>query len=559
MKPFDPALLRDVPETRRPVALLGMLGVLSGGATVGSAFALTWLVVALVDGMPVTRPAVLLTVVLAARAVLVWLTERVAAWAGSRTTAALRERVLARWLRTDGDHRPEPARALTLAVQGVSSVEPYVARYLPTLVAAAVVPVLAVGTLVVVDWPSAVVVVLTLPLLPVFAALIGAKTQESTQRRWRALSSLSGHFLDVVRGLPTLVNYGLARRQAGTVASVSQRHRRTTMETLRLAFLSSAALELLATISVAIVAVTVGIRLAAGAMPLETGLVAILLAPEAYWPIRRVGAEFHAAADGVEALDALREELRGDAGEVDAREGEAVGLDHPVVRARGLGYRYPGTERRVLHEVDLDLHPGLTVVTGPSGVGKSTLLELVAGLRRPSEGRVEAPAAHLVSQRPFLVAGTVRENLRLGNHAADEQVWDALRRVGLDGLVTSLPSGLGTPIGDDGFGLSAGQRARLVLARALLCPQRVVLLDEPTAHLDAASAAMAHEAIRQLATERVVVAVTHRPELAALADAHVRLGRGGPEQVGETEDSGRSSGDHAATPPVARRPAGVTS
>ena len=170
-------------------------------------------------------------------------------------------------------------------------------------------PLLAIGTLAFVDWPSALIVAFTVPLLPVFAALIGRTTQESTQRRWRSLSALSGHFLDVMRGLPTLASYGRAEAQVDTIATVSRRHRLATMKTLRLAFMSSAALELLATISVALVAVTVGIRLANGSMPLYTAMLAILLAPEAYWPIRRVGTEFHSAADGAEALSDVMSEL----------------------------------------------------------------------------------------------------------------------------------------------------------------------------------------------------------------------------------------------------------
>ena len=227
-----------------------------------------------------------------------------AAWAGVAVSTALRSALLRRWGELDEGSRPEP-RAVSLATGGASAVEPYAAKFLPTLVTAAVVPVLAIGTLLIVDWPSALVVILTLPLLPVFAALIGKATAESTERRWSALAALSGHFLDVVRGLPTLVGYGRADRQVETVRGVSERHRLATMETLRIAFLSSAALELLATISVAIVAVTVGLRLSHGSMELGPALVAILLAPEACWPVRRVGAEYHSAADGAVALDEI--------------------------------------------------------------------------------------------------------------------------------------------------------------------------------------------------------------------------------------------------------------
>ena len=386
-------------------------------------------------------------------------------------------------------------------------------------------PVLALATLFWVDWVSGLIVLLTLPLLPFFAALIGRATQAETEKRWSALASLSGHFLDVMRGLPTLVGYGRAERQVEVIGEVSQQHRVATMSTLRIAFMSSAALELLASISVAIVAVTVGLRLTHGSMTLQAGLLAILLAPEAYWPIRRVGAEFHAAADGAEAIDGILAEL--DAAPLPTADGgEEVGvvLSH-------VAYTYPEATSPVLVGVHLDAGPGLTAVTGPSGVGKSTLLELAAGLRTPTAGTVRAGRAHLVTQRPFLPAGTLREALVLGNDADDQAVWDALRLVGLEGFVASLPLALATPLGDDGFGLSAGQRARIALARAILSTAPVLLVDEPTAHLDAEAADLVHLVLAELAERRTVVAVTHRPELVALADRHVVLTRDGAEVV----------------------------
>lgn len=523
MAPFDLRLLRLVPQTRRPVAALGALGVIGGLATLAGAFALTTLVVAVVRGEPILVPALVTLGVFGVRGLLAALSERVAAWAGAEVSTQLRDQLLATWLARPAEERPDPARALTLAAQGTASVEPYVAKYLPTLITAAVVPPLAILTLLVLDWPAALVVVLTLPLLPLFAALIGMSTAEDTQRRWRALSDLSGHFLDVMTGLPTLVGYGRGERQVGSVREVSQRHRRATMRTLRLAFMSSAALELLATISVAIVAVLVGLRLTYGSMDLWVGMLAILLAPEAYWPVRRVGAEFHSAADGAEAVQDILGELAPVAPADAAAQTQAKGAEPGEVVVAGLTYTYPGTTRRVLDGLSLRARSGLTAVTGTSGVGKTTLLEIVAGLRTPTAGSVSAPATHLVTQRPFFGAPTLRANLGLGNDADDTAMWAALREVGLEGFVAGLPQGLSTAVGDDGFGFSAGQRARLVLARALLSSSSVVLLDEPTAHLDASATTAVHEAVARIAETRTVVAVTHRPELVALADHHVHL------------------------------------
>jgi len=526
MRPFDPRLLRMAPAARRPVAILAAVGVAQGAATIGLAFAIAHLVVAVVHHDDLGLPALAVALLFVVRAALSWTAERVAAWAGVEVSVSLRETLLRSWLTRPADTRPPADRAVTLAAQGAATVEPYAARFLPSLVAGTVVPVLAVGALLAVDWLSALIVVVTLPLLPLFAALIGKATQDETDKRWKALAGLSGHFLDVMRGLPTLVSYGRGERQVDQISEVSQKHRVATMRTLRLAFLSSAALELLATISVAIVAVSVGLRLTNGSIGLETGMLAILLAPEAYWPIRRVGAEFHAAADGAEAIAAILTDLEGagdteNAGDTAARPAErrsALG-----VSVRALTYTYPGSTDPVLQDLDLEAGPGLTVVTGPSGIGKSTLLEILAGLRSPSSGTVEAGRAHLVTQRPFLAAGTIREALTVGAPADDDQLWDALRIVGLDGFVAGLPQALSTPIGDDGFGLSAGQRARLALARATLTTAPVVLLDEPTAHLDQWATDTVHDVIAGLAELHTVIAVTHRRELVALADQHVHL------------------------------------
>lgn len=314
--------------------------------------------------------------------------------------------------------------------------------------------------------------------------------------------------------------------------AVSERHRRATTATLRIAFLSSTALEVVATISVALVAVIAGVRLAAGDLDLHTGLLAILLAPEAYWPVRRVGAEFHAAADGALALDTVLGRLERPAGvTTPPRRPGALVLDD-------LTISYAGRPDPVLEHLCLTIPagPGLTVLTGPSGAGKTTLLEVVAGLREPTAGTVEGPAAHLVAQRPFLLPGTVRSNLLLGSGAAhrgldttsaptDDDLWAALRVVGLDTVVADR-EGLDTAVGDDGTGWSAGQRARLVLSRALLSTAPLLLLDEPTAHVDADTRDRLDDVVADLARTRCVVAVAHRAGLVDRADHRLVLADG---------------------------------
>lgn len=570
MRPFDPRVLALVPAARGPLAVLFALGVAAGLTAVAQAFAVAAVVVALVQPSPDRDLVACLwwaLLAFALRGVFAAATEVVAAHAGAVVSGGLRAALARVVLRRPADaSSPAPAhgadeegtasvagsadRVQLLLTSGAASVEPYVARYLPTLVAAAVLPPAVIIAMAWLDPITAIIPVLTLPLLPLFAALIGSTTADATATRWRTLAQLSGHFLDVMRGLPVLVGYGRATRQAGLVREVSERHRRATVATLRLAFLSSAALELLATISVAIVAVWVGIALAAGRMELWPALPLILLAPEAYWPIRRVGAEFHSAADGAQSLSDIAAELESPVGT--APERGAAG-PASVLRLDRLGYRYGPQLPWVLRDVDASLTRGLTVVTGPSGAGKTTLLELLAGLRTPSEGAIHAdvdtvdggrpagsspgsasgPAVHLVTQRPILVPGTIAENLTLGSpaRASDAQLIAALRSVGLDDLVAR---GLDTRLGDDGFGLSAGQRARLAIARAGLSDADVVLLDEPTAHLDPDAEAAVHAWLERLAADRIVVAVSHRRGLIERADAHLRVE---PRPVGVDSDS----------------------
>ncbi|RNI25466.1 thiol reductant ABC exporter subunit CydC [Flexivirga caeni] len=512
MKPFDPALVRSEPAVRRPLGALGVLGVVQGALAIAQAIVVAGLVVAVVDGHHLLGPVVAVLVVFVVRGVVSGAAERVAAWAGSCVSRVLRRRAVEGWLARPVDERPSETVMLSRSTLGAEAVEPYVARYLPALVAAAVVPALALVALALTDWVSALIVVLTVPLLPVFAALIGMHTKAETAARWDETDRLTGHFLDVMRGLPTLVNYQRAEHQVGVVRAVGEKLRRATVRTLRTAFLSSAALELLATISVAIVAVSVGLRLVHGEVSLHVGLIAILLAPEAYWPIRRVGQEFHAAADGAQAIAELRE--------------QATPFEHTPISgdllAAGVSYRYPGTDTMVVRDLDVARRTGLTVLVGESGAGKTTVLDLLAGLRAPTAGVVHDAGVHYAMQRPFLLPGTLADNLALGTQLPAGTRWlpEPLRR---------LPAGLETPIGDDGFGLSAGQRALLALTRARLSSAPVVLLDEPTAHLDPQMQELAESLILDLAAERAVVVATHSDSLIALAENVIRLDPVGPE------------------------------
>jgi ATP-binding cassette subfamily C protein CydCD len=533
MRPLDPALLSHLRPARGPLAVVVASGVVAGLATVGQAFALGTLVVAAVTP-PVGgwhASAWWLTGLVLLRTVAAYVGQRASAQAATEVSGALRERLLqaARHL----DDVP-PSRLAVLATRGVAAVQPYVTRYLPALVPATVLPVATLAAITWLDPLSGLVVALTLPLVPVFAVLVGLTTRDRARVQWRALEALSGHFLDVVRGLPTLVAHRRAEAQVATIRSVTHRYRRATVDTLKVAFASSSVLELVATLSVALVAVTVGLRLASGSIDFRVALTVLLLAPEAYWPLRRVGAEFHAAAEGTAAL-------------ADADELLGRGSAEPVAATRPGSTRLAAVALEIGYDAGapltapLDLvlpERGLVAILGPSGCGKSTLLATLRGELPALAGTVMVGGTPLgevspawwrgrvawAPQRPWLLADTIAANVRLGSPAAgDDEVWQALRAVGLEETVRAMPDGPATLLGEDGAGLSAGQRARVALARVVLSGRPVVLLDEPSAHLDTESEQVLLETIATLARTRLVIAVAHRPAVLAAADRIVDL------------------------------------
>lgn len=523
MKPLDPALRSHLTPAHGPLVLATTAAVLGGVLLIGQAFAVGALVVAVARGESVAGAALATVVVFTARAATGLVVDLATARAAGTVSTALRGRVLRASL---GDPRRTGELAVLLT-RGLAATEPWFTRYLPALVVAGAVPLLTVTTVAWLDPLSGLIVVLTVPLVPVFAALVGMATRDRAQQQWRLLQSLSGHFVDVVRGLPTLVAHRRASAQVDTIRSVTHRHRIASLATLRLAFASSVVLELLATLSVALVAVCVGLRLAAGSIDFPTALVVLLLAPEAYWPLRRVGAEFHAAAEGAAAFASADLALSPSAPSGAGHAAHEVGV---VLDDVTLGWG----GAPVVAGLSARWGIGLTAVVGPSGCGKSTLLAAVAGELTPSAGAIRVaghgdPAQWRASvawlpQRPWLTAGTIASNLRHGDPAAsDARLWRALERVDLAHVVLTLPGGLEAELGEDGAGLSAGERSRLALARVLVSDRPVVLLDEPTAHLDADTEAVLVRVIGELAQSRTVVVVAHRPALVDLADQVIRL------------------------------------
>ena len=369
-------------------------------------------------------------------------------------------------------------------------------------------------------------------------ALVGATTRDRMDRQLRTLERLGGHFLDVVAGLPTLKVFGRAKAQARAIRDVSERYRIAAMSTLRITFLSSLILELVATVSVALVAVAIGLRLLDGHLDLRTALFVLVLAPEAYLPLRQLGANYHASAEGMAAAERVFDVL----GRAPAPGGTRTDVPDPAVApvaVEGLRVTYPGRSAPALDGLSLIVEPGETVaVVGPSGCGKSTLIGVLLGLVAPDEGSVRIGGVDLaeldlaawrsrlawVPQRPHLFAASIADNVRLGRRdATPDEVAAALAAAGLEDAVGRLPDGPATMLGEDGHGLSAGERQRVALARAFLRDAPLLLLDEPTANLDGHTEDAVLDAVGRLARGRTVVVVSHRPALLSLADRVVSL------------------------------------
>jgi ATP-binding cassette subfamily C protein CydD len=544
VRALDPRLLRYARATRTFLFVSVSLGSLSALLIVAQAWLLADVVArAFIGGGSLAQlrtPLTVLLMVVVARAVLAWAAELAASRSSARAKSQLRTALLERIpaLCADRSRDQRTGELAVLATRGIDALDGYFSLYLPQLFLAVIVPVVVIVAVLFGDWISAAIIALTIPLIPLFMALVGATTRERMDRQLETLERLAGHFLDVVAGLPTLKVFGRARAQAASIREITERYRTTAMSTLRVTFLSSLILELVATIAVALVAVAIGLRLMDGHLDLRTALFALVLAPEAYLPLRRLGANYHASAEGMAAAERVFAVIETPT----TPAGTRTDVPDPAccdLAIDGLRVTYPGRREPALADVSLRVTAGETLaLVGPSGCGKSTLLSALLGLLVPDAGSIRVGEVELaeldpdawrsrlawVPQRPHLFHGSVAENVRVGRRgASEEEVWGALVDAGLADVVAGLPAGPETILGDRGAGLSAGERQRLALARAFLPDAPLLLLDEPTAGLDGHTEREIVQSIRRLAHGRTVVLVAHRPALVAMADRVVSL------------------------------------
>jgi ATP-binding cassette, subfamily C, bacterial CydD len=546
LRALDPRLVRRAGAVRALLALDAALGVVAALLVLAQAALIAAVAARAFGGASLDELTGLLALLVLAtvgRAAAAFAFDVLGRRAATGVLASLRLELVERRLRgrpaaLDG---VESAEVATAAVSGLDALETTFARYLPQVVLAVTIPIAVLVFVAVTDPLSAGVMLLTLPLVPVFMWLVGRYTEQRARERWQSLALLATHFLDVVRGLPTLRAFNRGEAQTEQIRAVSEEYRRTTMATLRVAFLSGTVLELAATLGIALVAVTVGVRLVEGGIGFEAGLTVLVLTPELYLPLRNLAAQFHASADGLAVTQRLLDLVDVDVG-ARAGAGAAPSPRHAPVRLEGVSFAYPTRPALVLDEVDLELRPGETVaLVGPSGGGKSTIASLLLLLAEPSGGRVTAGGVDLaacaaeswraeiawVPQQPTLFRGSVADNIRLGMPAAgDREVRAAAARAGADAFVLALPEGYDTLVGEGARPLSAGELQRIALARAFLRDAALVILDEPTAHLDPVSAELVSDAVERLRAGRTVLLIVHRPELAARADRLVHLHEG---------------------------------
>jgi len=578
MRASDQWLKANAGRVRRPLFIAVLLGLGAGVLIILQTAAVVRIVdTAIFDNQTLATlrtPFLLTLLIIFARAATQYASGRMGYYCAARVRQSVRADLLARLrelgpVRLSREHSGELAGTVT---DGVEALEPYFSRYLPQRAVAAILPLLILAVSYPTDWITGLIFTGTAVFIPVLMILIGEEARSRNQRQWKELSRMNSRFLDILRGLPTLKMFGAARREGEVIRKISEDHRAATMEVVRIAFVSSLMLELITTISIALVAITTGLRLLHGTMDFSRAYFVLLIAPEFYQPLRTMGTTYHArmsaaaAAERIYALlapDAPPAEPHADvpaapptaaptgpttgasaarpaAVAADGTAGTATAPAPPEIEFQNVTCAYDQARRGpVLHDISLRVGPGEHVaVTGKSGIGKTTLLYLLLGFLQPQEGSVlvngvnaatldtERWRTHVawMPQRPTIFPATVRENIALGRPGASEaEVEAAAQRAHAHHFISRLPRGFDTAVGDGGHGLSGGEVQRLGLARLFLRDARLLLLDEPATHLDAESEQYVHSAIRDLAAGRTMIVVAHRAAALDLVERVIAL------------------------------------
>lgn len=539
MRPLDPRLLKYASTTRNYLAFATVNGIVTAVIVITQAIVLGELLASVFIGgeqfADVKGQLILLSILVGVRAISAWFSDYISARSSAAAKSELRMAVLTRsaklgpaWINSK-----RSSDLTNTATRGLDALDIYFSRYLPQLVLSAIIP-LAVGVAILTqDILSAVVVALTVPLIPFFMALVGWVTQSKVDKQWHSMQALSGHFLDLVSGLPTLKAFNRSRFQAKTIKAVAEDYRTSTMGVLRISFLSSLVLELIATLSVALVAVAIGLRLVNGTMQLREGLIVLLLVPEVYLPLRQVGANFHAVAEGLEAANHMFEVLEHPIVE-GSDEPKATCPTPKKIKISNLTYTYPLAQTPALTNLSAIFTEGsIAVLIGVSGSGKSTALSALLKFFAPDSGNIQINDLDLANvdtaswrrhvaylpQNPWLPNGTVRDALLMAGNSSDSELIKVCLRAGLDfSDRIQFPKGLETIVSTS-TGLSAGQRRRIALARVFIRDSKVVILDEPTASVDGDTEELVIKSVQEMrAAGKIIIAVAHRPALISVAD-----------------------------------------
>jgi ATP-binding cassette, subfamily C, bacterial CydD len=535
---LDHRLLRQAWAARAALIAAILLGFLGGVAIILQASVVSQIIARVLisgESLQVVSPLLgwLLAVILI-RAVFAVLADGAAGAVAVRVKQNLRQSLTERLFAlgpayVQGERSGEVSAVL---LDGVEVLDAYFSQYLPQLVLAAAVPLAILAVVFPLDVLTGIVLLLTAPLIPLFMILIGKSGEELTGRQWKTLSRMSAHFLDTLQGLTTLKLLGRSQERAAEIQAVSERYRLATMNVLRITFLSAFTLELVATISTAVVAVEIGLRLLAGRIGFEQGFFLLLLAPEFYQPLRMLGQRFHAGMSGVSAAARIfeilneRERTVHPISSVVTVSNLPIDLVGKVLHLEGVSYTYPGRALAAVHDISFTAAPGQQIaLVGASGAGKTTIAMLLLRFIEPETGAIRLGEQNIagltphvwrsqvawVPQQPYLFHTTIADNLRLARPAATHaQLRQAAHLALLDDWIQSLPAGYETLVGEQGARLSGGQAQRLALARAFLKDAPLLIMDEPTAHLDPEQEAMLEEATRRLCTGRRVILIAHR-------------------------------------------------